>query len=173
VKSLLRQGFAVAAILGSLGMLGACQHKTAAQQLAQLETRVQQLETLLQAVKPGLGDIMLAVQEHHIKVWYAGQGRNWALAKFELDEIAESFAEATQVYPDFQGVPVAKLLPANTQKAMADLGQAIEKRNPAQFAAAYDALSLACSSCHQQAQRPFIRLQRPGPGQFSDQVFHP
>lgn len=173
MKSFLGRGLAIAAILGTIGMLGACQDKTATAKLAQLETRVQQLEKQLEIIKPGLGDIMLGVQEHHIKLWYAGQTRNWALAKYEWQEIAESFAEAIQVDPDYQGVPVAKLIPANTQTAMTDLGQAIEKQNAASFAAAYDALSLACSNCHREAKRPFIRLQRPNPGQFSDQVFGP
>ena len=36
---------------------------------------------------PRLGEIMLAKQWRHIKLWYAGKARNWNLAAYELAQI--------------------------------------------------------------------------------------
>jgi hypothetical protein len=47
---------------------------------------------------PSLGDIMVDTQLRHIKLWYAGRARNWDLANYELDRIAESLTKAAILY---------------------------------------------------------------------------
>lgn len=42
---------------------------------------------------PGLGEIMGATQMRHLKLWYAGEAGNWPLASYEVDELAEGFAD--------------------------------------------------------------------------------
>lgn len=161
----------VTAVL-TVGVAG-CQDKPAAAKLSQLETRVQQLEKQVDDLRPPLGGIMLELQQHHAKLWFAGRSRHWELARYELAEIREGLDDAVKFHADFNGVQVATLAPANTQGPLRDLDAALEQRSPEKFSAAYDALSAACSNCHRQAKHPFIRLQRPGPGPFGDQDFRP
>ncbi len=49
---------------------------------------------------PGLGESMGATQMRHLKLWYAGEAENWALADYELDEIEEGFADIVCYHPD-------------------------------------------------------------------------
>ena len=55
----------------------------------------------------------------------------------------------------------------------AELEKAIEAKNNAQFAAAFDALTDGCNSCHTNAGKPFIRIQRPSELPVSNQNFTP
>jgi hypothetical protein len=41
---------------------------------------------------PRLGDIMLAKQWRHIKLWFAGRQRNWDLAAYELAQLKANLA---------------------------------------------------------------------------------
>src|SRR5574337_1487999 len=51
-------------------------------------------QTVQPVYKPGLGEFMMAVQEHHAKLWFAGINENWKLSQFEIDEIREVFDDA-------------------------------------------------------------------------------
>jgi hypothetical protein len=44
---------------------------------------------------------MGAMQLRHFKLWYAGDVRNWGLARYELQQINVSFQEAVKYYPNF------------------------------------------------------------------------
>src|SRR6516165_1897897 len=58
--------------------------------------RTQQQET---QYVPGLGEIMTLNQMRHVKLWYAGQNANWALASYELDELNEGLDDAAKFHP--------------------------------------------------------------------------
>ena len=45
----------------------------------------------------GLGEIMGLQQMRHVKLWFAGQAKNWELASYELDELTEGFEDASPV----------------------------------------------------------------------------
>lgn len=64
-----------------------------------------QSAALQEAFKPGLGDIMGAIQMRHAKLWFAGKSRNRQLAAYEISEIKEGFESAAKFQPDFKGVP--------------------------------------------------------------------
>jgi len=57
---------------------------------AALEAKVAGLEKTVDDLKPGLGEIMGVIQQHHAKLYYAGTKANWPLADYELSEIQES-----------------------------------------------------------------------------------
>jgi hypothetical protein len=102
-----------------------------------------------QSYTPGLGEFMSAIQLRHAKLWFAGKGKNWQLAAYELDELKEAFGDAARYQPEFKGQPIARL------------EQAIEARDSPRFVKAYDSLSHACSACHQATGHGFISIQRP------------
>jgi hypothetical protein len=111
--------------------------------------------------RPGLGDMMTALQTRHAKLWFAGQAQNWRLAEFELDEIDESFQRIAHWHADNLDVPMAPSIKAYTHASRYELKQSIAKRDIAAFAAAFDRLTDGCNSCHRAAKHEFIVIQRP------------
>ncbi|HVB85150.1 MAG TPA: hypothetical protein VNK23_00590 [Candidatus Dormibacteraeota bacterium] len=143
---------------------------------AALEAKVATLEQHVNDGKPGLGEIMGVIEQHHAKLYYAGTKKNWPLAAYELNEIQESLEEAMNLYPTpFKNVTVAlpKIIPAMTKRTIAGVQNAIQQKNEKSFVSAYQDLSKSCSSCHAAENHPFIKIQTPGPGMFSDQDFAP
>jgi hypothetical protein len=115
---------------------------------------------------PGLGEIMTLQQLRHIKLWFAGQAGNWPLANYEIGELNEGFEDAD------------KLVGGGTVEAMVgapikELQKAVDEKNSAAFAAAFDRLSAGCNSCHHALGRPFIAIRRPTLLPYSDQSFTP
>ena len=124
-----------------------------------------------QGYVPGLGDFMRNIQLLHAKLWYAGKGKNWQLAAYELDELKEAFADAANYQPNYEGKPIAEMIAPMTGKPFGQLERVIDARDWARFAAAYDGLSRACTSCHQAMGRDFISIQRPSVPPLTNQRF--
>jgi hypothetical protein len=60
-----------------------------------------------------------------------------------------------------------------TKETIAGVQNAIQQKNEKSFVSAYEDLSESCSSCHAAENHPFIKIQTPAPGMFSDQDFAP
>ncbi len=124
-----------------------------------------------QSYTPGLGEFMSAIQVRHAKLWFAGKNKNWQLAAYELGELKEGFADAAKYQPEFKGQPIAKVIKPITAPPIAQIEKAIEAKDFAGFAKAYDALSHACSTCHQDTGHGFIVIQRPTSPPLTNQRF--
>jgi hypothetical protein len=120
-----------------------------------------------------LSDIMVATQLRHFKLWYAGQVKNWELANYELAQIRASFEDATRLSPNVPVAPLTTIIqPAD------EVRSAIEAKDSAKFAKAFDKLTLACNSCHQAAGVGFIAIREPRTSPMltspiSDEAFRP
>ena len=143
---------------------------TAAALLTALAAHAQNAPSAPAAAKsmdfPGLGEVMTLQQLRHIKLWFAGRAGNWALADYEIGELSEGFEDANKLVG---GGVVEKMVGAPMQA----LRKAIDDKNSAAFATAFDSLSAGCNSCHQALAHPFIVIQRPGSLPYSDQSFAP
>jgi hypothetical protein len=115
---------------------------------------------------PGLGEIMTLQQLRHIKLWFAGHAGNWPLANYEIGELNEGFEDVQKL---LGGDTVEKMVGAPIKA----LQQAVNDRNSAAFAAAFDNLSAGCNRCHHTLDHPFIVIQRPTLLPYSDQSFTP
>jgi hypothetical protein len=127
----------------------------------------------LEQYLPRLGDIMGATQLRHFKLWYAGNLRNWRLANYELEQIKATFQDVMRLYPNS---PVANMT-TMTQPAE-EIRNAIEAKDLAKFANAFEKLTSACNSCHKAAGLDFIEIRVPltSPimtSPFSNQSFPP
>jgi hypothetical protein len=115
---------------------------------------------------PHLSDIMVQQQMRHIKLWFAGDARNWALADYELDQLKDGFDD------------IAKLLGGEIAQqhvggAVSRLERAIDGKDHAGFVSAFDRLSAGCNACHGTLDHAFIVIQRPVLLPYSDQRFSP
>jgi hypothetical protein len=113
---------------------------------------------------PKIGEIMALQQMRHIKLWFAGRAGNWPLADYELDELKEGFDDVNQ---QLGGGTVESAVGT----PMAALAKAVEAKDHAAFAAAFDDLSTGCNTCHKTLDHAFIVIQRPSSLPYSDQLF--
>ena len=116
---------------------------------------------------------MTATQLRHAKLWFAGKNRNWELAAYEVDEIKEGLQDAAKFHATVDGIPVAEMIKTILDPRLEQIEKAVDARNGAQFASAFDALTDGCNSCHTKAGKPFIRIQRPSEPPLSNQNFVP
>jgi hypothetical protein len=57
--------------------------------------------------KPAMDDLMtMLVQPRHIKLYYAGQAKNWTLAAFELNELRGALARIGRTIPTYRNVGI-------------------------------------------------------------------
>jgi hypothetical protein len=117
---------------------------------------------------PRLGEIMMAKQWRHIKLWFAAKDHNWALAAYELAQIRASLIEAATLY---SGIPVSDV--ATMAEPIRSIEKAIQSRDQAGFVNAFNALTAGCNACHRDMGRDFIEIRVPAGSPFSNQVFAP
>jgi hypothetical protein len=117
---------------------------------------------------PRLGDIMIAKQWRHIKLWFAGSQHNWDLAAYELAQIKSSLADAALLYSN---IPVSDV--TNMAEPLQSIKRAIDSKDGMGFAKAFTEFTNRCNACHRDMGRDFITIQVPTVSPFSDQSFTP
>lgn len=128
-----------------------------------------------EAYTPGLGEIMSLQQMRHMKLWFAGEARNWLLADYELKELKEGFDDAVAFHPtgDEFPLPIKDIVPKKVTVPLQDLDAAIRAQNQAKFDVAFDGLTTACNECHQAENFGFNVIQRPTANPYANQAFTP
>jgi hypothetical protein len=126
-----------------------------------------------QPYTPGLVEFMAHVQSHHVKLWLAGNARNWDLADYQADELKELFEDIAKRVPKYRDVPIGQMIESTTMAPISEIEGAIKSRDSGKFIAAFDRLTAACNSCHEAANRGFIVIQRPATSPFPNQQFAP
>src|ERR1700691_3535127 len=107
-----------------------------------------------QPAGPGLGEIMTLQQLRHIKLWFAGHAGNWPLADYEIGELNEGFDDVNKL---LSGDTVEKAVGAQIKA----LQKAVDDKDRAAFATAFDKLTAGCNSCHHELDHGFIAIKRP------------
>ncbi|NNM94978.1 MAG: hypothetical protein HKL88_05895 [Bacteroidia bacterium] len=155
-------------------LLAACAGNTDSARLsagmALLRSQNDSLKKEIEDIKPGLGDLMLAVQIHHNKLWFAGRESNWALAQFEHDEITEIIKQAEAIET---GRNEVKLFPSMLYPQLDSLEKTIQEKDGKAFEHCFVTLTDACNNCHKAVNVPFNRITIPAQPPFSNQDFRP
>jgi hypothetical protein len=134
---------------------------TNAVEVAALQAELALVKSQLPDQAHGMAD----VGYHFANLWFAGQNRNWPLAKFYLDETRSHLNWAVRLKPvrkvatgdlDLRGILQAV---ENTQ--LAALKNAVEDKGAEKFVAAYRQTLEACYACHKASEKPYLRLQIP------------
>jgi hypothetical protein len=141
-------------------------------EVAALKTRVAALENQVEGLKPGLGEIMGVIQQHHAKLFFAGSNENWELADYEIDEIKEGLEDAVKYHDHFKDVkaPLSKLV-AGVAAPLASVADALKQKSKASFISSFHGLTAACNACHQAADHGFVVIQDPKQADFSNQKY--
>ncbi len=124
---------------------------------------------------PGLGEIMTLTQMRHVKLWFAGQNANWALASYELDELNEGLDDAAKFHPTHKDaeLPIPQLIEKIMKSPIDQLEQVVKAQDADHFAKAFDALTEGCNSCHQATKFGFNVVTRPTANPYTNQSFQP
>lgn len=127
--------------------------------------------------KPAFDDLMtMLVQPRHIKLWLAGQQRNWTLAAFQLNELRAALLRIGQTIPKYRNFSVDATIGSIFQPKIQAMDAAIRSGNPAQFTTAYGELTGACNTCHQGMEHEFLVIKVPdatAASAYADQDFRP
>ena len=136
---------------------------------ADLQARVDSLQNKLDSVyKPGTGALMnTIVQPHHLKLWFAGQNKNWALAEYERQELMGGF-EKIQLYHKNkpEAAAVAMIFPA-----MDAVEKSIRDEDAVAFKNNFIALTNNCNTCHKALKYEFNVIKVPVTNSFGNQSF--
>jgi len=124
----------------------------------------QQTGETAEPYEPSIAEIMTHQQMRHIKLWFAGRSGNWPLADYEVEQLKDGFDDLGQ---RLGGDTVEKTVGA----PLSALEKAIDAKNSAAFAAAFDRLTEGCNACHRALDHAFIVMRRPALLPYSDQLF--
>ncbi len=116
--------------------------------------------------QPSLPEIMAHQQERHIKLWFAGHAGNWPLADYEIGELSDGFDDVSKML----GGDIVK---QHVGAPLEALQKAVDGKDSAAFAPAFDSLSAGCNACHRKLDHAFIVIARPTVQPYSNQVFTP
>jgi hypothetical protein len=124
--------------------------------------------------KPAMDDLMtMLVQPRHIKLYYAGQAKNWKLAGFQLDELRAALARIGRTIPTYRNIGVDTAVAAIFTDKLKAVDAAIKVADPAQFAVTYGEMTGACNACHAGMEHPFLVIKVPDANNYPDQEFRP
>src|SRR5882757_4933798 len=88
--------------------------------------------------KPALDDLMtMLVQPRHIKLYYAGQAKNWRLAAFQVNELRGALARIGRTIPNYRNINVDTAVASIFTDKLKAVDAAIKATDLAQFTAAY------------------------------------
>ena len=155
--------FILSAIVATMFYAGGCSNKYNTENNTQKQ--LDSLKTQIAKMKPGLGEYMLSVQIHHSKLWFAGVKANWPLAKFEIDEIREQLAHATEVETDRVEI---KSLPM-IFPFLDSIDHSIAAKDEVGFKNHFTLLTNTCNTCHANNHFEFIKIKTPETPFFTNQ----
>lgn len=133
-----------------------------------LQQRIDNLENKLSnTYKPGFGEFMSSIQNHHAKLWFAGQNKNWKLAGFEVHEIMEAIEDIQKYETERSESKMIGMI----NPALDSVNNAIIKGDIALFNNSYTLLTSTCNNCHHEVNFEFNVVQKPDGQFFSNQNF--
>lgn len=120
---------------------------------------------VLKGKLPDQSHVMKDVGYHYSNLWFAGEKRNWPLAKFYLDETRSHLKWAVRVIPvrKIKGgeLDLRAMLESLDGPFFGEIQKAIATQDDAKFVESYKHGLEACYTCHKAAEKPFLRPQIP------------
>jgi hypothetical protein len=124
--------------------------------------------------KPAMDDLMtMLVQPRHIKLYYAGQAKNWTLAGFQVNELRGALARIGRTIPNYRNINVDTAVASIFADKLKTVDAAVKAADLAQFTAAYGEMTNACNDCHKGMEHPFLVMKVPDAANYPDQEFRP
>jgi len=117
-----------------------------------LQARLDSLEQRLRhTYTPGFGELMLNIQIHHAKLWFAGKNGNWQLAAYDESLIRSAIRKIRTFHPDAPNTAATTMIDI----PMDSVAAAITRKDPAAFHRSFTFLTTTCNNCHAVTKHPF------------------
>jgi len=131
-------------------------------ELAALRAEVERLKNVV----PDQAHAMQDVDYHFTNLWFAARQSNWALAQFYFNETRSHLRWAVRIIPvrkDNQGkeVNLQNILEATENGPLKELEAAIQAKDNAKVASAYEFTLTSCYGCHKASEKPYLRPRIP------------
>jgi hypothetical protein len=124
--------------------------------------------------KPAMDDLMtMLVQPRHMKLYYAGQAKNWQLAAFQINELRGALARIGRTIPNYRNINVDTAVASIFADKLKAVDAAVKAADLTRFNAAYGEMTAACNDCHKGMEHAFLVIKVPDSGNFPDQEFRP
>jgi hypothetical protein len=137
------------------------QEGSEAAEIAKLKAEIDQLRGRL----PDQSHVMKDVGYHFANLWFAGQAKNWPLARFYLDETRSHLRWAVRVIPvrrtSSGELDLRPILDGLERSVFNDLQKALESQDARAFPDLYRKSLVGCYACHQAAEKPYLRPRIP------------
>jgi hypothetical protein len=134
---------------------------------ANQQKQIDSLKKIISEMKPGLGELMLGIQTHHAKLWFAGKNSNWELANFEMDEIHELIEMAQKIETDRTEISSLPMI----FPALDSLTASIKNKNEKLFETDFQTLTNTCNNCHVKTNFAFNVITIPSAPPVNNQDF--
>ncbi len=168
----MRLAYAIIALLGVAVAFLAVQVTALRESQRDFERLVSGLEAAGDGDRGGeLSDLMLKLQIHAGKLYFAAAAQHWELAQFylhELDETAERVAGGAFVEGS---VNVGEFMERSLVPRIEALERVVAASNPASFPDAYRALTATCNDCHMASGHRFVVIREPLAPVFTNQRY--
>lgn len=136
--------------------------------IIKLQNKIDSLEIkLANTYKPGFGELMSGIQNHHSKLWFAGINKNWQLADFEVREIMELFDKIKKYQPNREESKSIDII----NPSLETVNNAIKNKNLNSFKSSYKQLTGTCNDCHKITKFEFNTVKVPTRQVFTNQKF--
>jgi hypothetical protein len=123
---------------------------------------------------PAMDDLMtMLVQPRHMKLYYAGQTKNWQMAAFQINELRGALARIGRTIPNYRNISVDTAVASIFADKLKAVDAAVKAADLAQFNTTYAEMTTACNDCHKGMEHAFLVIKVPDSGSFPDQEFRP
>jgi len=137
------------------------QDNAQAAEIAKLRAEIEELRGRL----PDQSHVMKDVGYHFTNLWFAAKAENWPLAKFYLDETRSHLKWAVRVIPvrrtSTGSLDLRPILEGLDRSVFSDLDRAVTAQDTRGFPELYRRTLVGCYSCHQAAEKPYLRPRVP------------
>jgi hypothetical protein len=122
------------------------------------QARLDSMERQLRhTYSPGFGELMLNIQIHHAKLWFAGRNGNWELAAYDQSLIRSAFRKIRTFHPDDPNTAATTMIDI----PMDSVAAAIMLKDRAAFQRSFTFLTTTCNNCHTVTKHPFNLITLP------------
>jgi len=154
-------------LLALIALFASCNQQNDTQKL---QSQIDSLQKKLNhTYRPGLGEFMLGIQQHHAKLWFAGINKNWQLADFEVHEIGETIDDIKQYCTDRPEIKSIGII----DPALSSITAAIKNKDDQAFKKSFIDLTVGCNTCHKDNQHGFNVIITPTNLPIDNQNYRP
>ncbi len=151
-----------------LVLLAACNNPNQGDITQAMQMRIDSLrQQLKSAYKPGFGELMLNIQVHHAKLWFAGENNNWPLAGYEESLIKSAIKKITLYHAESPETKSLMML----QLPMDSVDAAITRKDQVFFKRSFLFLTTTCNNCHRVTSHAFNVITVPTAPPLGNQSF--